>query len=123
MTQPQDTLEAHLLIEQVDGLVAAAGIDGTHEILEAFWRSTSELLDSLASQITEPDLDPAAQTAHAVKGSAANIGARRLAETATAIEDACRDGDRDLLATKLQEIRNDYAILRSCFEQHLSKAS
>ena len=122
LNQPQDNLEAHLLLEQVDGLVAAAGVDGTKEILEAFWRSTSDLLETLSSQITEGSFEPAAKTAHAVKGSAANIGAHRLSDTATAIEQACKEGNNDLLAEHLREIMRDYESVRVCFREHLSKA-
>ncbi len=121
MNQPQDNLEAHLFIDQVDGLVAAAGVDGTLEILDAFWRSTTSLLETLSSQINQGDLETAAQTAHAVKGSAANIGAHKLAGTATAIEQACKNGNHDRLAEQLQEIQGDYEMVRTCFNQHLSK--
>lgn len=122
LNQPQVNLEAHLLLEQVDGLVAAAGIEGTREILDAFWRSTTELLETLSSQVTQGSFELAAKTAHAVKGSAANIGAHRLSETATAIEKACKDGDSDLLAGHLQNIERDYETAQVCFQQHLSKA-
>lgn len=122
LNQPQDNLEAHLLIEQVDGLVAAAGIEGTREILDAFWRSTTELLETLSSQVTQSSLEPAAKTAHAIKGSAANIGAHKLAETATAIEQACKDDNDDLLAKHLLDIMHDYEAVRACFHEHLSKS-
>ena len=121
LNQPQDDLEMHLLIEQVDGLVAAAGIEGTLEILDAFWRSTTTLLETLSTEITQGSFEPAAKTAHAVKGSAANIGAHRLAETATAIEQACRDQNDQLLAGQLQDIKRDYETARACFHEHLSK--
>jgi len=121
LNQPQDNLEAHLLIEQVDGLVAAAGIEGTREILDAFWRSTTSLLETLSSQITQGSLELAATTAHAVKGSAANIGAHRLADTATTIEQACKNGNDDQLAGHLQNIMRDYETVRACFHEHLSK--
>ena len=121
LNQPQVDLETHLLLEQVDGLIAAAGIEGTQEILDAFWRSTTELLETLALQVTQGSLELAARTAHAVKGSAANIGAHRLSETATAIEKACKDGDNDLLAGQLQDIKRDYETAQVCFKQHLSK--
>lgn len=121
LNQPQDNLEAHLLIEQVDGLVAAAGIEGTREILDAFWRSTTTLLETLSSQITQGSLEPAAKTAHAIKGSAANIGAHKLSETATAIEQACKEGNDDLLAEHLLNIMRDYETVRTCFHEYLSK--
>ena len=76
--------------EQIDSLVAAAGVDGTWEILDAFRRSTDDLLAKLHVELASGDLAEAARTAHALKGSAANVGALTLSSAARKVEDACR---------------------------------
>lgn len=122
MSEPLEHQDAHLHIEQVDGLVAAAGVDGARDILDAFWRSTADLMETLATQVRQNALDLAGQTAHAVKGSAANVGAQRLANTTAAFEEACRSGDQDAVENALQAVRADFAAVREHFDEHLSKA-
>ena len=124
MSLPQENDEiAHLQVEQIDGLVAAAGVDGTRSILDAFWRSTTELLETLKDQVGQETLDLAAQTAHAVKGSAANVGAQRLAAAAFQVEDACRTGEKAAIDAALNAVLEDFEAVRECFEDHLSKAA
>lgn len=112
----------HLQADQVDGLVAAAGVDGAREILEAFRRSTEELLEALSTQIRGRDFGAAMATAHAVKGSAANVGARRLSQAAAELEIACRQGAEDGVDNLLEAVRSDFSAARRCFEEHLANA-
>lgn len=122
MSEPLEHQDAHLHIEQVDGLVAAAGVDGARDILDAFWRSTADLMETLSTQVRQNALDLASQTAHAVKGSAANVGAQRLANTTAAFEEACRQGDQEAVENALEAVRADFAAVREHFDEHLSKA-
>ncbi len=123
LSQPQEeSPAAHLQVEQIDSIVAAAGVEGARDILDAFWRSTMELLEGLASQIAEGDFGLAAQTAHAVKGSAANVGAQLLSTTAATIENACKSGDHALATGLLQQVAMEFETVRVCFEEHLSRS-
>lgn len=122
MAVSAQNLAEHLELDQIDGLIAAAGVDGTKEIMATFWRSTSELLDTLASQIEQNALNGAAATAHAIKGSAANVGALRLANAASQLEDVCKCEAADQARATMQVIREEFAAVRSCFDQHLAKA-
>lgn len=112
----------HLHIDQVDGLIAAAGIDGTYAILDAFWRSTTELLEALSAQVRDKDYCLAARTAHAVKGSAANVGAARLAQSAAEMESACKTGASNDIGDMLDALNQDFQSVRACFKEHLAKA-
>ena len=122
LNQPQQNRDLHLHLEQVDGLVAAAGVDGAREILDAFHRSTADLLEALGSQLREAEMDAALATAHAVKGSAANVGAKRLAETAARIEQACRNKDHNSADGSLKEAHHDFEAFQICFSDHLARA-
>ncbi len=110
----------HLQVEQIDGLVEAAGVEATRAILDAFWRSTSDLMRALTEQVRENSLDLASQTAHAVKGSAANIGAQRLADTTAMFEQACQRGDHNGVIIALEAVIEDFAELQGEFEAHLA---
>jgi HPt (histidine-containing phosphotransfer) domain-containing protein len=106
--------------EQLDGLIAAAGVEGAKSILDAFWRSTENLLASLQRQISEGDLNAAARTAHALKGSSLNVGALRLSSAARAIEDACRKADAGGALEKSCAARSDYDVTVVEFQKHLA---
>ena len=121
LTGPQGTRAAHLQTEQVDSLVAAAGVDGARAILEAFERSTISLLKALADGISNGELNDAYKTAHAVKGSAANVGAQLLAETATAIEAACKAGDSAAAAAMLANAQSCFDAFCVHFDAHIEQ--
>ena len=115
-------MSEHLQLEQIDGLVAAAGVDGAREILDAFWRSTTQLLDTLSGQLRTNSFELAAATAHAVKGSAANVGAAKLSIFASQLEEACKNCDEEAVHQALQNAREEFAAVRVCFEEHLASA-
>ena len=104
---------------QLDELIAAAGVDGTREILEAFWQTTCHLLDDLRAQVQAGDCEAAARSAHGIKGSSANIGAAAMENAARLIEEQCRRGG-PLNPADVQEITDHYARAREAFEAHLS---
>jgi HPt (histidine-containing phosphotransfer) domain-containing protein len=109
--------------EQIDGLVAAAGVAGTKEILAAFWRSTDTLLRTLQEQLSRGDVIEAAKTAHALKGSSLNVGATRLSHSARAIEDACRTRDAAGALKRLEGARSNYSVTVEAFDAHLGAAA
>ena len=122
MSEELDQDPSHMDVEQIDGLVAAAGADGAREILEAFWQSTTSLLSTLEKQIAEKAFDAAAATAHAVKGSAANVGAKRLAASAAGIETACKSGDHSTAGDAVPHAVRDFHAFKECFHAHLAES-
>ena len=107
---------------QIDGLVDAAGREGALEILDAFWRSTQSLLASLRAQLAAADAAEASRTAHALKGSALNVGATRLSRMARAIEDRCRSNDPAGALAMMDCADRSYAETVAAFETHLGPA-
>ena len=79
--------------EQVRVLASAAGKEAVLPILDAFWQSNDELLAQLETAIAGGDADAAAKVAHALKGSAGNLGANAVAETSKQIEFAAKASD------------------------------
>lgn len=108
---------------QIDGLVAAAGVAGTREIIDAFQRSTDGLMAALRDQLGKGDFGEASKTAHALKGSASNVGAVRLATAARDIEDACRRQDGVTALMTLTGLQTQYADAVSAFDEHLAAAA
>jgi len=112
----------YLETDQIDSLINAAGIAGAQEILNAFWRSTETLLDALAEKVRAGNFEDAAKTAHALKGSAANVGAKRLADAAQTVETACKRSDMKGALAALSETNENVAAVKVCFEEHLKAA-
>ncbi len=123
MDKPLENGADHLELDQVNGLIAAAGVDGTREILDAFWRSTEELLDALSAQVGDGALALAAQTAHAIKGSAANVGASRLAKTAAQLEIACKAENADAAPVLMRDTRAHFEAAKNRLTEHLLKSA
>jgi len=109
--------------DQIDGLVAAAGLKGTREILAAFWRSSDTLIRALQEQLGRGDFTEASRTAHALKGSSLNVGAMRLSCAARAIEDACRTKDTESALKRVTVVEKQYAETVAAFDAHLGDAA
>ena len=112
---------AHIQLDQVNRLISAAGVDGARVILDAFQRSTIDLLKALQDGLRAGELNEAYKTAHAVKGSAANVGAQLLAETAGAIEAACKEGDSAAVAAMLTDAQIKFDAFCVHFDAHLAQ--
>jgi HPt (histidine-containing phosphotransfer) domain-containing protein len=106
--------------EQIDCLLDAAGRDGVNEILAAFWKSTDDLSERLGTQIAGRDLIEAARTSHAVKGSAANVGAQLLASVAKDVENCCKSGDADGALAALQRLLFVYRDTRAALTDRVA---
>ena len=109
--------------EQIDGLIAAAGVDGTKSILDAFWRSTDTLFRAMQDQLARGDVAEAARTAHALKGSSLNVGATQLSCSARKIEEACRRMDAPCALDRLNGARAEYGDTVAAFAAHLANAA
>lgn len=109
--------------EQIDSLISAAGVEGAREIVEAFNRSTGELLARLKSDLERGDLQEAARTAHALKGSALNVGAVALSSAARIVEDACKTDDVARAMDQVTGAKDHFAETAAAFEDVLSNAA
>lgn len=113
---------SHLNLEQINNLIDAAGVDNTKDILDAFWRSTESLMIELQAQLTGGDFSNARNSAHAIKGSAANIGASTVQEVAMTIENACKSQGNDLevmLQSEIDKLYENFEEARKAFSNHL----
>jgi HPt (histidine-containing phosphotransfer) domain-containing protein len=112
-----------LEVEQLDGLLDAAGPEGVKAILEAFWRSTDDLLSKLRTQIAENDYAAIAASAHAIKGSSSNIGAIALANHARDLEKNAKCADQAGLLESIDEADATYSRTRSAFDSLLARVA
>ncbi len=82
------------------------------KFLALFFKGIGPAIDDLAAAIDAGDRERVRDAAHAIKGSAANIGAQRVWQTAAAMEASAKDGDIDsaparcvLLRRQVEEFR------------------
>ncbi len=114
--------EPTLETDQLGALLEAAGADGLNEIMEAFWRSTEELMSAVRAQSAAGDFENAAKTAHALKGSASNIGASLLADLARAMENACRSSDNAQLEATISEADGAVDVTKTAIDALIAAA-
>lgn len=119
------TAEHSALIDysQIDSLIEAAGRRGVDEILAAFWKSTNDLGALLKAQVDAASYAEAARTAHAVKGSAANVGANLLASAAKDVESCCKAEDAGGARAALLKFDAAYTQTRSALIAHVEAAA
>lgn len=79
--------------ELVSGeLRAAFGEQGWEQLLRVFEAGVTAGMQGLGEASGRGDVEGARRSAHAIKGSAASVGARGVAEQAAAIERGCKEG-------------------------------
>lgn len=113
--------EAILDWTQIDGLIEVAGVDGVKEILDAFWRSTDDLSANLRAQIAAGDYSAAVRTAHAIKGSAANVGAQLLSDAARDIEASVKSATTEVPEEALARLARIYRETRAALEARIAE--
>lgn len=106
--------------EQLDSLIDVAGVEGVRSILEAFWRSTDDLSADLERCLSGGECANVARSAHAIKGSAANVGANRLSTAARAVEVHAKNGDLVAAKGAIDRLMVVYRETRAALEKHVS---
>lgn len=81
------------------------------EIVELFKSNADEIMTSLKNAALEEDIETIRSSAHSLKGSSGNIGAKALGETMKNIEKACSDGDANEIRTMIRQSEEDFTDL------------
>ncbi|WP_244592799.1 response regulator [Azospirillum palustre] len=108
-----DSGPATVNTEKIEELRDALGKDGFALLLETFFGDSPRHLDLLRAAIARGDRTGIEREAHILKGSAANVGFDRMAETAHLLVDAARRGDLDALtATAGERVADELSAAR-----------
>ena len=83
------------------------------EILELFEDTTPEIIESLDEAAKEGNIETVKRSAHSLKGSAGNIGAKALEEAMRDIEAACADKELEGVRKKVRDAIGEYERLKS----------
>lgn len=86
------------------------------EFAVSFLRNSQTLMLSLKSAVNTHSIDQIELYAHALKGSASNMGAIMLAKKSWLLEKDAADKNIDNAVELLNEIESEYLILKSLLE-------
>ena len=81
------------VIEQLASITDGQGFSVLGELLNAFLTAVPGRLEALDREVTAGNLVSVGQQAHALTGSAASFGARRMADLCRQLRVAAEDGD------------------------------
>ena len=97
--------------------------DLERELIETFYTDCEDRLVEIARRIEQHDAPPLRLTAHALKGAAANMGARRIRELAQELEEMAASGRLDTASGVLAELRHAYQMTRKIFLDYLESGN
>jgi HPt (histidine-containing phosphotransfer) domain-containing protein len=87
--------------------------DGVAELAALFLTDTPPRVRAIHEALDAKDASGLREAAHTLKGTASNLGARRLASVCLQIESAARQGDTQVGSVLLPQLDDEYA--RVCF--------
>jgi HPt (histidine-containing phosphotransfer) domain-containing protein len=92
------------------------------ELLITFAESIPETIDRLDRSLADQDGRMLSRTAHQLKGTALNLGAVRIAEAASALNELGRREDYPTAARTMEALKESVAELKAFIQQDLSRA-
>jgi HPt (histidine-containing phosphotransfer) domain-containing protein len=87
-----------------------------------FLEDTQPRLEGLWDAVLKKDAEELARLAHTMKGSAANMGAGKMADICAELEDHAKTGDLQYTQTRLSDLEQEFARVRDAFSK-MSRAS
>ena len=88
-------------------------------LIDSFIQSVGESLDRVESHMSGGQWDGCLRDAHKIKGASATLGATGLRQTATELEEACRDGATERAPALAGVLREEYEKVRACLQRRL----
>ncbi|CAK0784187.1 hypothetical protein CVIRNUC_007391 [Coccomyxa viridis] len=92
--------------------------DFVAEVVELYFEDSAGKLDKLEGKLAAPtpDFNDIDQLVHQFKGSSASFGAQKLAALCVQLRDGCMRSDRHFCQALLQEVKKNFAVLKSRLE-------
>lgn len=107
--------------ERLADLQRMGNTDFLSEIIKLFLDNAAEKLEAISTASDSTDLRELELHSHALKSSAANIGARQLSEIAAKLEHAAMEGLTDQIVPIVTELQSAYKTAKILLEQELEK--
>jgi two-component system, sensor histidine kinase and response regulator len=94
----------------------AAGADVITDLLNLFRSDVPGLLESLKAAIAAGDAKKLKESAHSLKGGAANLGAKKMAALCFELEKKGRDGTTEGAAERVPDIEKQFELVCTVLE-------
>ena len=101
------------VIEQLASITDGQGYSVLGELLNAFLSAVPGRLESLDREVTAGDLVAVGQQAHALTGSAASFGARRMADLCRELRVVADEGDHDGARRLVEALHPEFMQVRA----------
>ena len=95
--------------------------DNLAGLFEVFLEDISGYIQALEKSVAEKDAIALVQAAHAIKGSSGNVGAHRLAEVASRLEQLGRNGSTDDAERLVAALQKEVILVRTALRKELDK--
>ena len=92
-------------------------LDAFAPVADIFLEDAPQLLETIRRALAAGDVATAEQTAHRLKGSSANLGAKSLASSFRRLEALARDGDPDPCRRELERAEAEYRAVEAELEE------
>jgi two-component system, sensor histidine kinase and response regulator len=102
-----------IVIERLRELTPPGEPDVLAQVLNLFLQETPKRLDRLKAACREGNHDEVHRTAHSLKGSVGNIGARAMFSVCRDLDDQARAGDLTKSGALMAELTREYARLEA----------
>ena len=101
------------VIEQLASITDGQGFSVLGQLLNAFLSAVPGRLESLDREVTAGDLVAVGQQAHALTGSAASFGARRMADLCRELRVVADKGDHDGARRLVEALHPEFMQVRA----------
>ena len=120
--EPEPALNMELIAE-LRSLAEPGGPDPLTEVIDLYVSNAPRLIRSMEQSLDARDLKALAASAHALKGSSANLGAEKLSKLAGTIETGARQIPHALdLDSLLQRVEAEFAVVTMLLERERKKS-
>jgi two-component system sensor histidine kinase/response regulator len=105
----------------VENLRELGGQEMLSELSEMFLNGASSALRDLKEAIQSEESPSVERTAHTLKGSSGNMGAKRMAELCAELQDAGTSGDLSCAPELLERLEAEFERVRPALEAELAR--
>lgn len=102
--------------EAIERLQKLGGPAFVRKMIDLFLQFAGEKVAEAVAAAGAGDFETAGKAAHAIKSSAANVGAARVAQIAARIEEAARAGQGESVPAMVEELQAAFAEVTPCLE-------
>ncbi|HEY1172470.1 MAG TPA: ATP-binding protein [Verrucomicrobiae bacterium] len=100
-----------VIINELRSLKEDDGTDPLGEVIQSFFNYSPKMLLDIQSKTASGQSDEIRMAAHSLKGSAANLGAERLARLCSELEKAAKASQKDLFIPLSVQIETELALV------------